>query len=60
MRQSRNAEHIMRTRFSRLLLTLTAMLAVLSPTGAQDRDDPRVILISIDGPMPSSYTRAGS
>jgi predicted AlkP superfamily pyrophosphatase or phosphodiesterase len=43
-----------------LALALAAIAAVLTPLGAQDRDDPRVIMISIDGLKPSSYTDPSS
>jgi predicted AlkP superfamily pyrophosphatase or phosphodiesterase len=41
---------------SSLALAIAAAVAVLAPIAAQDRDDPRVIMISIDGMKPSSYT----
>ena len=50
----------MRTFLLRLLVTFAAIAVVLAPAGAQDRGDARVILISIDGLMPSSYTGAGT
>lgn len=43
---------------SRLLFTLAALAVALAVVGAQSPGDPRVILISIDGLMPSSYTTA--
>lgn len=42
---------------SSALLVLAATVAMLASVGAQDRDDtPRIIMISIDGMKPSSYT----
>jgi predicted AlkP superfamily pyrophosphatase or phosphodiesterase len=40
----------------KFLLSLALVSAALGVVAAQVRDDPRVILISIDGLMPSSYT----
>lgn len=37
-------------------LLLTAAMLAFGPAAAQEREEPRVILISVDGLMPSSYT----
>lgn len=45
---------------TRSMVIVAAMVAAFAPLVAQDRQDARVILISIDGLMPSSYTMSGS
>jgi predicted AlkP superfamily pyrophosphatase or phosphodiesterase len=44
----------------RTLTLVIALTALLAPIAAEDRGEPRVVMISIDGLMPSSYTSPSS
>ncbi len=43
-----------------LMALLVGMTMLIAPLAAQDRGEPRVVMISIDGLMPSSYTSPSS